>query len=424
MEMSNADKLAIHGGSPVCAERIPESLHGVMEIGEPEKRAVMNVLEKKRVFRFYPEGLEDSEAAALERKYAERLGVRHTLAVSSGTGALVAGFAGLGLEPGDEVIIPAYTFIATPFSILANWLVPVLCEIDATMTMDTEHLRQCITPRTRAICPVHMRGFPCNMDEIMKIAEEHNLAVLEDVAQANGGSYKGKPLGTFGEVGCFSFQMYKIITAGEGGMVVMNDDRIFSRARTQQDCASRYWLNTQDEIYDVYGENYRICELCAALGLAQYERLDSLLDQFRHCKKRILAGLEGVNGIELAPSHDPEGDVGIAVMFYTESIEKSREFAQALDAEGIPCGTMYNKGIPDRHIFYYWPFVNQLPPDSRISPWNCGGKKSDVRYSPDMCPRTLDYLGRAITLNIHQKLTDSHCDWMVEAVRKVAKALF
>lgn len=421
--MSNSEKLAIDGGKPVCPEPIPTSPHGSAEIGEPEKQAVLRVLEKRRVFRFLEDGIEESEAAALEARYAERLGVRHTLAVNSGTSALIAGLAGVGPEPGDEVIIPAYTFIATAAAVLAARAIPVLCEVDASLTMDPEDLRRCITPRTRAVIPVHMRGFPCRMQEILDVAREHDLTVVEDVAQANGAAYRETPLGALGKVGCFSFQHYKIITSGEGGLVATNDETVFTRARTQHDCASRYWLNTQEEIYDVYGEDYRMSELAAALVLAQMDRLDDLLHRFRSCKRRIVEGLSGVDRIQLAPSVDPEGDAGIAVVFYTENAGLSRRFAQALEAEGVSCGTMYNQGIPDRHIYCHWPFVNRRPTETKVCPWTCGCTGAEISYSPDMCPKTLAYLGRAVSLGIHQRLSDTHCDLIVESVSKVARLL-
>ncbi len=422
--MANSEKLAIDGGTPVCAERISNSLHGVEQIGEAEKQAVLNVLEKRRLFRFYEDGLDQSEAARLEARYAERLGVKHTLAVNSGTSALIAALAGLDLDPGDEVIIPAYTFIASAAAVIAVRAIPILCEIDESLTMDPEHVRKCITPRTKAIMPVHMRGFPCRMDEILAIAREYNLKIIEDVAQANGATYKGRPLGSMGEVGCFSFQQYKIITAGEGGLLCTDDEWLYGRARTQHDCAARYWLRRNEEIYDIAGEDYRLSELSAALVLVQMDRLDPLLSHFRHCKKRIVDGIQDLDGIEVAPSPDPEGDAGIAIMFYTESEDTSRRFAQALDAEGVECGTMYNQGIPDRHIYCYWPFVNRPQSDEKICPWTCGCRDTEIRYSRDMCPKTLDYLGRAISIGIHQKLTDSQCDQMIEAIRKVAGALF
>ncbi len=421
--MAISEKLAIDGGTPVCTERIPDSLHGVVEIGDREKQAVLNVLEKRRLFRFYEEGLDDSEATRLEARYAERLGVKHTLAVNSGTSALIAALAGSDLEPGDEVIVPAYTFIASPASVIAVRAIPILCEIDASLTLDPEDVRRCITPRTKAIMPVHMRGFPCDMDKMLEIAREHNLKIIEDVAQANGASYHGKPLGSFGEVGCFSFQQYKIITAGEGGLLATDDETLYARARTQHDCAARYWLNKDEEIYDIVGEDYRLSEMSAALALAQLDRLDNLLNRFRRCKNRIVNGIKDIDGIDLVPSADPKGDAGIVVMFYTEDKDLSRRFAQALEAEGVGCGTMYNRGIPDRHIYCYWPFVNRPASGEKICPWTCGCRETEIRYSPDMCPKTLDYLGRALSISVHQRLTDTHCDQIVGAIQKVARAL-
>ncbi|RKN62001.1 aminotransferase class I/II-fold pyridoxal phosphate-dependent enzyme [Paenibacillus ginsengarvi] len=204
-------------------------LHSTEEFGQEEKDLVLGVLEKKRVFRFYGNDKSQSEAYQLEQLYRERTGTKHALAVNAGTSALVAALIGAGIGPGDEVIVPAYTYIATAAAVLIARAVPIIVEADDSLTMDPQAFEAAITPYTKAVIPVHMRGVPCRMDEIMEVATRRGIKVIEDVAQANGGSYKGKPLGSFGLAGCFSFQQYKLITAGEGGMVVTNDETLYER---------------------------------------------------------------------------------------------------------------------------------------------------------------------------------------------------
>ena len=198
-------------------------------MGQEERERVLRVLEKKRIFRYLPEGLEDSETAQLEREYAQFVGTKYALAVNSGTSALICALIGAGVGPGDEVIIPAYTWVTTACAVVAVGAVPVLCG-STTPYLDPEDMAAKITPRTKAIIAVHMRGMSCDMERIMAAARLHNLKVIEDVAQANGGSYKGKPLGSFGDVGCFSLQQSKVITTGEGGMLVTDSEEIWQRA--------------------------------------------------------------------------------------------------------------------------------------------------------------------------------------------------
>ena len=174
------------------------TFHGPEEIGDAEKAAVLRVLDKKRLFRYLANGIDDSEAARLEAKYRELIGVRHALAVNGGTTALIAAIVGVGVGPGDEVIVPAYTFIATPAAVLAAQGVPVICEVDESLNMDPEDFRRKITPYTKAVIPVHMRGVPARMDEILAIAKAAGIKVVEDVAQANGGMYRGRMLGLDG----------------------------------------------------------------------------------------------------------------------------------------------------------------------------------------------------------------------------------
>ena len=195
-----ADRLAIDGGIPVIAEPIPGGAHGPSVIDDREIDAVSDVLRSGKLFRF----VENSHVAAFEKEAAALLGVNHALMVNAGTSALICGLTGLGIGPGDEVILPAYTFIATAAAVVGVGAVPVIAEIDGSLGMDPADVERKITPRTKAILPVHMQGVPCRLDDLISLARKHNLKVVEDCCQCVGGQYKGGYAGTWGDVGAWS----------------------------------------------------------------------------------------------------------------------------------------------------------------------------------------------------------------------------
>lgn len=421
-------KLAMDGGTPVRPAPLRGGFHGSADMDQREIQAVLNVLEKKRLFRFLAQGEEQSEAAQIEGWYRERLGSKYALAVSGGTAALICAMFGIDAGPGDEVIIPAYTYVATAAAVIAAGAVPVIAEVDASLNMDPDDLERKITPYTKAIVPVHMRGVPSRMDRIMEVAKRHHLVVVEDVAQSNGGTFHGQSLGTFGAVGCFSFQQYKIITSGEGGLVVTNDERIYDRARMQHDCSARFWegLGARKYDYVISGENYRCSELAGALIWAQRERLDPLLAQFRQVKQRIVQSLgdADLGGFTLQDVPDPAGDCGITFTLFAPSVELAKRFSAALNAENIRCGTIYDNSIPDRHIYANWPFMISGLAEDRRAPWKSPFYKGAVKgYTRDQCPQSLGYLGRAVMVFIDQHFTLDDADTVVMGVRKVADAL-
>ncbi len=417
------ERLAIEGGKPVHSGGWFSVFHGSEEFAEEEKEAVLRVLGKKRVFRFLQAGADESEAAKLEECYKEFTGRRYALAVNGGTSALVTAVVGAGLGPGDEVIVPAYTYIATPAAVLAARAIPVICEVDSSLNMDPADLERKITPYTKAVIPVHMRGVPARMDEIMAVARKHNLLVIEDAAQANGGMYRGRMLGAIGDLGCFSLQQYKVITAGEGGMVVTDDEHFYSRCLMQHDSAVRFWKGDKT-LPSFPGENYRLSELSAALALAQFGKMASILSRLRATKARVVAGLRDVPGIELQDVPDPAGDCGVAVIFFCPNADLAKRFSAALKAEGIPNGTVYDNTIPDRHIYRNWDYVLAKRGATPVNcPWSCGAYKGNVEYSADMCPQSLGYLGRAVLIGLSQRMTAEHADLIVAGVRKVAEVV-
>lgn len=423
--------LAIHGGPRCVTATPPENyLHGPQEIGEEEIEAVTQVLRRKNLFRF---GLDrqESTVAQFEDLFSELSGARHTLAVNSGTSALIAGLIGIGVGQGDEVLVPGYTYVATAAAVLAVGAIPILVEVDGALTLDPEDIRHKITPRTRAIVPVHMRGVACDMGRIMSLAREHGLLVLEDCAQANGGRYQGRALGTWGDAGAFSLQHFKVITAGEGGAVLTNDRTVYERAAIYHDSACTFWLEQSSSQQDqadsqewktrnFLGENYRLSELNGALALAQLKKREAILTRTRQVKRQLAEAAAALPGTTLEINHDVEGDCGISLAVFAESSSHAAQLAAALQAEGVNCGTRFSRQIPDRHIYYHWDYImEKRSPHRNGFPWN----GVEVEYTREMCPRTIAWLERAVIFPITQRMSVPFVEEVCAAIRKVGQSL-
>lgn len=412
------DDLALHGGAPAVRHRLPPMYPGGMRIGREEEAAVLDVLRSRRLFRYYGPEEGPSRVAGLEQVFAERMGTSHAVAVASGTIALCAALAALGVGPGDEVIVPAYTWIATAAAVTAVGAVPVIAEVDESLTLDPRDVEAKVTPRTRAIIPVHMRGAPADMDSLQAVAGRHGLALLEDTAQALGGSYHGRRLGTIGRMGAFSLQFNKILTSGEGGVVVTGDQTLYERALMYHDVAAsqRSKLDAKDTFV---GITARMSELQGAVALVQLERLDSILVSMRRQKMAIkgaVADLAQAKEVEFRRLNDEEGDTGLALIFYTPNAGQARHVASVLDAEGAQAHVMFDRGRSDYHVAYHWTPIM----DGRS--W-ASSPVSRVRYDREMWPRTLDLLGRAVHLNVSPELTDQQAEEVVDALRKTLRTL-
>ena len=422
----SGERLAIDGGAPLNTEPFPTTMLGPALIGEEEAQAVAEVIRSKKLFRFLDR--EHSWCAELENRFKAMTGCAHALAVGGGTASLICGLVGIGVGEGDEVILPGYTYIASASAVLTCGAVPVIADIDASLTLDPNDIERNITKRTKAIMPVHMRGSACDMDRIMAIAKKHGLKVVEDVAQACGGSYKGRRLGSFGDCNAFSLQYHKIITAGEGGIVLTNDHILYDRARAYHDTAACWRPDLPRYEGEVFpGVNFRMSELHGAVALAQLRKLDKLVAGMRAKKKRIKDQITGIPGITFRKLNDEAGDTAICLIFFLKDGETTERFAKALSAEGVGAHCIYSEGVPDWHIYPHWKMImGKVTATPEGCPYTChyytekGGK---AEYSPDMCPKTLGYLGRTIHLNIPPQMTDEDCDLTAKAIRKVARAL-
>ena len=388
-------------------------------------RESANDLKGPHLFRYY--NPRPSKVAAAENAFAEFLGVKHALAVNSCTSALIAALRALGIGAGDEVIVPAYTFFASAAVVGTCNAIPVIADVDDTLTLDSADVERRITPRTRAIIVVHMRGKPAQMDELMKIAARHKLAVVEDVAQAAGGSYRGRMLGSIGTLGCFSFDYYKILNSGEGGFVVTNDDWLHTRAQSWHDCAAcwrpnRYAAERRDgELF--CGENYRMSELQGAIALAQIRKAPKLIAGYRRAFRQIAERLKLPPGAQLQRVADPTGDAGICLILFLPMIDQTKRALAVMQAAGVPAGGIYDQKVKDWHIYTYWEHIlHRKSVASDGLPWSGVPATELPRYSQTMCPQCTDYLSRAIMIDIHWEYSESDCTAIAGAINEALAA--
>jgi len=279
---------------------------GAELIGKEEMKEVMDVMETGVLMRygFDKERKGIFKVRQFEEEFAKYCGVRYALGVTSGSSALKVALTAMDICPGDEVIVPAFTFLASYEAVLEVGAIPVMADIDATLNIDPASIEKRITPRTKAIMPVHMCGSGAHIDQIMELAKVYHLMVLEDNAQGCGGSYRSKKLGNFGDMGIFSFDYYKTLTTGEGGMVVTDNKHLYDRAEWYHDHGHDHnpKVSRAMEGRTILGFNYRMNELQGALGLAQLRKLDWLIAEQKKNKqviKRMLSSVPGIKFREL-----------------------------------------------------------------------------------------------------------------------------
>jgi len=397
--------LARDGGTPARTRPEPPMYPGGMEVDQEELQALARVIESKNLFRYYGIGDGPDEVLSFEREFAEHMGAKHALCVNAGSSALICALIGAGVGDGDEVIVPAYTWNATPNAVLATRALPVLAEVDESLTLDPADVERRITPRTRAILPVHMRGAPAAMDALGAIAKENGLVMIEDVCQAAGASYRGRRLGTFGDAGAFSLQFNKIITTGEGGVMITDRDDLLDLALDVHDCANS--VRRGVGLPKFAGYNFRASELTGAMARVQLGRLDGLLDRMRANHARLSAGINGLPGLTLRRANCDDGDAGIALIAFADNAARAADAVAALNAEGVLAMQIYSPAAPDLHVYPYWAPV--------LAALEAAGA------SPPDCPRTLDLLERTIHVDVSPLCEEQDLDEIAFAFEKVAK---
>jgi 8-amino-3,8-dideoxy-alpha-D-manno-octulosonate transaminase len=418
------EKLALDGGMPVRQTPLLPGWPGGLLIGDEEKAQVLEVLESQSLYRHYGPHPRH-KVAELEQGFARAMEVRHALAVTSGTGALIVGLAALGIGPGDEVIVPTYTWVATINAVVMLGAVPVFADIDESLTMDPRAAAAAITPSTAAILPVHMRGAGADMAAIMRIADGHGLAVLEDAAQAVGGRYRGRRLGTFGKIGAFSLQYHKVITTGEGGMVVSDDPALFERAIRYHDQGS-VRIEELDELIPegsplLIGVNFRMGELTAAVGVAQLKRMDWIVERMRLHKQRLVEAVQGIRGLTVRPLPDPEGDTGATLILSAPTPELATRIARALTAENVHASVAWASG---QHVYHHFDqLIERRFLARRRCAWECPRYQGSATLKKGQFPRSDEILKRAIHMDLHPLFTEGDVEDVASAIHKVAGAL-
>lgn len=313
--------------------------------GEEERIEVNEVLETGILMRYGFDGPRKGvwKAKELEAAICKQFGSKYAQLTSSGTSALTTAFAALGIGAGDEVIMPSFTFVASFESVLSVGAIPVLVDVDETLTVNPEAVRKAITPKTKCVVPVHMCGSMAELDALVAICKENNLILLEDACQSIGASYKGKALGTIGHAGTFSFDFVKIMTCGEGGVVLTNDEDVYIKCDGYTDHGHDHkgGADRGADLHPFIGYNYRISELHAAVGLAQIRKLNSFLDIQKRNHGQLKNVLSAVPEISFRQIPDPAGDSCTFLSWFLPTEELTRAVVAELKAQGMLAGNFY-----------------------------------------------------------------------------------
>jgi 8-amino-3,8-dideoxy-alpha-D-manno-octulosonate transaminase len=378
-------------------------------IGTEEKSQLIEIFETSNGVLF-PHGFDHLRngrfrVREFEKLFSLKIGAKYTQAVTSGTVAQLVAMVAMGIKPGDEVITQAFTFVATVESILAIGAVPVIVDVDDTYNMDPKALENAITDKTKLIVPVHMLGNPCAMNEILAIAQKHNIPVLEDGCEALGATYGGKFVGTLGDAGVFSLDFAKTITTGEGGLVITNNPSYYKYAKEFHDHGheSNPDFPRGRDTRSIVGMNYRMSEMQGAVGLAQLEKLDVIVQANRTHKKFLKENMDS-SKISFRRITDTEGDLADTLIFNFETEKQTQKFLVAFNSKGY--GT---KNIPDAidwHFSGTWNHMFQNVPAYRNS-W-----KTEWEV-------TANLLARSIAIPIYVKTSQENLQKQLEDINSI-----
>jgi len=370
-----------------------------------------------------------SKGEQLEALVRNTFGVKHVYAVSSGTGALHAAFIAAGAGPGTEVICPGLGFMATAMAVELSGGVPIFCDVDESLQMDPERIEACITPRTVALAPTHHWGNVADLDPILKVARKRKLKVVEDCAQAPGGKYRGRYVGTLGDIGCFSISSYKIIGAGESGLVVTGDGRLFDRLRQAAEGGGLWRPDRfappryRGELFP--GSNYRLSELEAAADLIQFHKIDEVCNRYRAVSRRIRGQLRSYAEITPQRINDPDGYIGFQLRFFPKTPALGARITRALVAEGVAARTRGPRHKPDWHVAR-----TMYPIVLKTGAIAGGSVFEDPRYLQrggsaeyrGICPVAADLFAREVAIDLDEWLSPQDCDAIAEGITKVLSA--
>ena len=387
--------------------------------GEDERREVQEVLETGVLFRY---GFEQArkghfKALTFEKNLGKVIGAEYCHLCSSGTAALSIALASCGIGAGDEVIVPPFTFIATIEAVLNAGAVPVFTEIDETLCMDPDGIENVLSLRTKAVLPVHMCGAMARIDEIKSFCDRKGLTLIEDACQSLGATFNGKGLGTFGRMGCFSFDYVKTITCGEGGAVVTDDKELYLLADQYSDHGHDHIGSDRGlEGHPILGANYRISELNAAIGVAQLGKLDSILGTQRRNKTILKEAMSGFSDISFRTLPDENGDSATFLSFFLPKEEKARNVMAALGRAGVDgCFYWYANNW---HYHRQWEHLKKMKAAARLP---AEILETFRGYDKIERPRSDGIMKRTISMQIKLSWSDKQIQQRVEKIQDVLK---
>ena len=385
------------------------------EIGNKEAQAIKKIISKGKLFRYF----EDSECDLFEKNYAKYLSIKNVALSSSGTAALTAALIGLKLGPGDEVLIPAHTYMATAMSVLSVGAIPIIVDIDESLTIDPKALEDACGPLTRAAIVVHMWGTTCNMNAIMKIAKKKNLFIIEDACQGVGGGYEKKMLGTIGHVGAFSFNYYKNMTSGEGGAVVSNNKSIIERAKCAIDPCHFYWQGRKNSLKPFAANGSRASEFMGALLNVQLKRLPGMIKKMRLERNLILSSTQNLSnmGIKHSQLNSKHYDCGNYVFFKFNNSLDAEKFTSIFPAPIAGKTGRHNYTEWDQILLKEGSFHQSLNPYKLFQ-----NKKCRMNYSKNMCKVSLEILDKTIMIPTDPKNTRKDINHTIKNIKKATLA--
>jgi 8-amino-3,8-dideoxy-alpha-D-manno-octulosonate transaminase len=389
---------------------------GTELFGAEERKEVNDVLETGILFRYNHEVPRKDvwKARAFEQEVRKITGAKYAHAVSRGSTAVSCALAAAGVGAGDEVIVPPFTYIATVEAVLFCGGLPVFAEIDETLCLSPAGIKAAITPKTKAVLLVHMCGGMARIDEIVALCKEHNLVLVEDAGQAFGASYKGKAVGLFGKCGSYSFDFFKIATAGEGGVFVTNDESCYKLADSYSDHGHDHiGTNRGMENHPILGFNYRISELHAAIGLAQARKVPYILETNRRHKKFLMEELAAVQGVEFAELVDPDGDSATFLNILLPDARTAERVVEEFSANGISGFNYWYTNM--YHFINQWTHVRELKSAAPL-PIHLLDKPQD--YLRMQLPKSQEIIGRLISFGIRVTWTETELKALVAGISK------
>lgn len=393
---------------------------GCNAVGPEEEELVLDVLRRKEPFRYY--GLNPDSpppmAAQLEKEMCAYIGTDYALAVTSGTAALEVAYGAMGIGPGDEVIVPAWSWISCFTAIARVGARPVLCEVDDTLNFDPNEIERLVTPRTKAVAVIHYQGVAAEMDVIQRTAHRLGLFVIEDCAQSMGTTYRGRQIGTWSDVAIYSFQYNKIATCGEGGMVVTRDQRIYERAVRYHDIG-----NYRPFHADIVpprepafaGGQFRLSELSSAMALAQIRKVDAIKEHCRALQARVVEKVNGLSGIKLRRIPDPDGDFGFEIYLMFDDLAHVAPFHEKLDALNVNCGARTGT-YPQYNRDY---LITGRVHHPALSPFKDDKEWPSKGYRAEDFPRTEDLTKRYVALPLGWLYTMEDADYIGDSIVSV-----